>query len=103
MLIYYLVAIILVFLQTVIAWPFLPVVVVLLAASKQRSEDVYVLAFLVGILSDLMLGRNLGTTAVFLLLAAVLIYLYQLRAKMNWVSFIIILAIFELLAKILWI
>jgi rod shape-determining protein MreD len=102
MAIYYLIAIVLVFLQTVIAWPFLPLVVVLLAAGRQESKDVYVLALVVGLLSDLLLGKSLGTTAVFLLLAAALIYLYQWRAKMNLVALAVFLAVFEVIAKILW-
>lgn len=99
---YYLLAIIAVFLQGLFPWPVLVLVVVLVAAARMEVEKVYSLAFVAGVLSDLLLGRDLGTTAVFLLLTTASVNAYKLRARINWFSWLIFFAIWEAAAKFLW-
>ncbi len=99
---YWILGIVAVFLQTVFVWPFLPTAVVLLVAVRQPAQKSYLLAFIVGVLSDLLLGRFLGVTAVYLILVALSVYGYKLRGKINWLAVFILLLAWELIAKFLW-
>lgn len=102
MLSYYLFAVAAVFLQGLFSWSLLVLAVVLVAAARQEAGKVFSLAFIAGILSDLLLGESLGVTAVFLILAGASVYIYKLRARINWLSWLLIFAAWEAAAKFLW-
>lgn len=71
---YYITIFFLALIQPQVGWLLLPAFPVALAASKKDAgEEVFVLAFLAGILVDLFTGTVLGPASVFLLFEAFLI------------------------------
>ena len=77
-------------------------VVILLAAARQEARKTYLLAFFTGVLTDLLLGRGIGQTAIFLLAAVGSVYLYKLRGKVNPFVFLAFVVVWETIAKFLW-
>lgn len=78
----YIIAFILVLLQGNIAFLHLPILVVIWANS-------YVLAFVIGLLADLLLGNRLGVLAITYLLVTLFVSLLKTRFQFNWLWFIL--------------
>lgn len=102
MFIYYLLSIFGAFLQTVDNWVFWPgLVVVTVCFRRNEWKEIYLLAFSVGLLTDFLIGRSLGTNSMFLLALAAVIYLYRGKFKADWRAFLAILVVSQMVAKFL--
>lgn len=101
--IYWVLAILAAFLQGASDLVFWPLVPVLGAASRvEEARKVYFLAFVTGMVTDLLVSRTLGLSAVFLLLSCGLIYLYHLRGQMRLVFLLAGMVILNFVEKLLW-
>lgn len=101
--IYWVLAILAAFLQGINNFWFWPLLPVLWAASRvEEASRVYLLAFVTGMVTDLLVGRALGLSAVFLLLACGLVYLYRRRGRMSWLFLLIGILILNFGEKLLW-
>lgn len=85
MIVYYLMTLLAVFYQGVSDWLWWVALVVVAAATRKiEAIKIYTLAFFAGVFFDLMMGRNLGLTAVYLLFVCALIRLLGQRFELNW-------------------
>lgn len=94
MIIYYFFIILATFLQTVSQGIWWPALIVIWAAGKREAGQVYTLAFVGGLATDLLTGRSLGTTSIMLLIlaAAVVLFRSRFRFRLRWLIIFIVLA-----------
>lgn len=86
------------FVQTIVTWLHLPILVILYYAAKDVSATkVYILAFVTGLLADLVLGNQLGVLAGFYLLVALGVSLYKSKFRFNLVAFLIFAVISQII------
>lgn len=83
----------------IIFWPIFPVLWA--TAGTTFAEQAYLLALVTGLLVDITLGRTLGQTSGFMLVAVFLIYLYRLRGRVPVVFLIIYSVAVSFIAKVL--
>lgn len=102
MIVFYALAIASAFLQTINGWLFWPaVVVVAVGMSQEDGGKVYWLAFVAGLVTDVLTSGFLGGSSIFLLVLAALIYAYRNKFKADWRVGIIVLAAAQIVAKFL--
>lgn len=77
---------------------FLLFTILALYQNKEKPEWLFILAFAVGLLSDLFLELGLGFTAIFNLFFVGLISLFRIKFAYNWRW----AALFIILAQIIW-
>ncbi len=101
MFVYYLVGTVATFFQATNNWLFWPGVVVLVAAfNREQIDEVYWLAFVVGLVTDVLVGNSLGLSAIFLLLLAWVIKYYKTKFKVSWQGLVLVLIISQLIARL---
>lgn len=97
--IYYFLAIAAGFLQTLTAYGSLALPVVIIFATKKYSQAaIFTLAFVAGIVTDLLTGRVLGRSVIYFLLTAGLVLLIRSRFTVNWRWVVLLILCLELLS-----
>lgn len=100
---YYLLAVLAALMLPINNWLFWPLLVVFWAASTDiESKKIYALAAVSGLLADLLLGRSLGVSALFLLVSSGLLYSYRLFWRMNFLALAIVVVGLSFIEKFLW-
>ena len=77
---------------------FLIFTILALYQSKEKPERLFILAFAIGLLSDLFLGLGIGFTAIFNLIFVGLISLFRTKFAYNWRWALL----FIVIAQIVW-
>lgn len=103
MAIYYILLIILSWGQAVAGRCNLPIIILLVACAKESSiSKLYLLAFVGGILTDLLTGTALGVWALVYLLAVLFVGLIRTRFTLRWPWLVGLLILVQLFSFYVW-
>ena len=78
------------------------IIILALLALRENFDKLYLVAFIAGLISDLLMGGFLGFSSLFNLFFVFLISLFKTRFAYNWRWAILFIVIFQLIWEYAW-